>query len=169
MPTFASATRVLAVPALLTMLTLGLPAPAGAQSTQTTVTPSAGGAAPAPATKATRTRRTRTFDIEQYITNLHKQLKITPDQEAQWKQVADVMRQNSTAMQTATKDYSQNVKTMSAVDDLKSYQKIVQTHEEALQRLLPVFQTLYDSMPDAQKKAADQVFSGSIARAARRG
>ncbi|MBV8536677.1 MAG: Spy/CpxP family protein refolding chaperone [Alphaproteobacteria bacterium] len=147
---------------------LGLPAPANAQST---VTPSASssGAASAPATKTRHTRRARTFDIEQYITNLHKQLKITPDQETQWKQVADVMRQNSAAMQSATQEYAQSAKDMTAVDDLKSYQKIVKTHEDALQRLVPAFQTLYDSMPDAQKKTADQVFRGSISRAARRG
>ncbi len=170
--TFASATRVLVVPAVLTMLTLGLAAPAGAQNPQSTVTPSAsnsGASAPAPATKTRHSRRARSFDIEKYITNLHKQLKITPDQETQWKQVADVMRQNSAAMQTATQEYAQNAKDMSAVDDLKSYQKIVRTHQDALQRLVPVFQTLYDSMPDAQKKTADQVFRGSISRAARRG
>jgi len=169
---FASATRAFAVPAVLTMLTLGLAAPAGAQSSQSTVTPSAsssGTSAPAPATKTRHSRRARTFDIETYIANLHKQLKITPDQEAQWKQVADVMRQNSTAMQAATQEYAQNAKDMSAVDDLKSYQKIVQTHQDALQRLVPAFQTLYDGMPDAQKKTADQVFRGSISRAARRG
>jgi len=169
MSTFASATRVLAVPAVLTMLTLGVAAPAGAQSQQSTVTPSANSSTSAPAAKAKHSRRARSFDIEQYITNLHKQLKITPDQETQWKQVADVMRENSVAMQQATHDYAQNAKDMTAVDDLKSYQKIVQTHQDALQRLVPAFQTLYDSMPDAQKKTADQVFRGSISRAARRG
>jgi hypothetical protein len=170
MSTFASATRVLAVPTLLTMLAIGLPTPAGAQSTQNTVTPAANtSTASVPAAKTKSTHRARSFDIEKYITNLHAQLKITPDQEAQWKQVADVMRQNSAAMQAATKDYAENAKNMSAVDDLKSYQKIVQTHQDALQRLVPAFQTLYDSMPDAQKKTADQVFGGSISRAARRG
>jgi hypothetical protein len=165
MSTFASATRAIAVPAALTlMLALGSTAPAAAQTSQSTVTPSA----TAPAPKAKHTRSARKFDIEQYIANLHKQLKITPDEEAQWKQVADVMRQNSTSMQAATNDYAQNAKSMNAVDNLKSYQKIVQTHEDALQRLLPAFQTLYDSMPDAQKKTADQVFRGAIARAARR-
>ncbi len=165
----ASVTRALAVPALL--LTLASPAPAGAQTSQSTVTPSAGAGSTATAptsTKTRHTRRARPFDIEQYITKLHAQLKITPDQEAQWKQVADVMRQNSSSMQAATNDYAQNSKSMNAVDDLKAYQKIVQTHQDALQNLVPAFQTLYDSMPDAQKKTADQVFRASIARAARR-
>ncbi len=156
--------RALGIPALLTIFALALPLPAAAQST---VTPKQTQTSAAPATTKTA-HRARKFDIDQYITNLHKQLKITPDQEGQWKQVADVMRQNSAAMQAAIKERAQSAKTMSAMENLQSYQKIVQTHEEALQRLTPAFQTLYDSMPDAQKKTADQVFRAAIARAARR-
>ena len=48
---------------------------------------------------------------------------------------------------------------MSAVDDLKSYQKFAQAHVDGLKNLISAFGTLYESMPDAQKKIADGVFS----------
>lgn len=163
--------RVLSVPALLTILALALPAPAGAQ---TTVTPGASENAPsatAPTTPSTpqtttprRERRGGPAGVERRIQDLHTRLKITPDQEAQWKQVADVMRQNAAAVEAAIKERAQNAKSMNAMDNLRSYETIAQAHQEGMQRLIPAFQTLYDSMPDAQKKNADEVFRGFAER-----
>lgn len=158
--------RVLGVPALLTVLALALPAPAGAQST---VTPAPTGSAPSadqpttPSTpQGTAPRRSRNNNaaagVERRIADLHTRLKITPDQEAQWKQVADVMRQNAAQVSAAIKDRAENAKTMTAIDNLRSYEKIAEAHEEGMQRLIPAFEKLYDSMPDAQKKNADAVF-----------
>ncbi len=48
---------------------------------------------------------------------------------------------------------------MSAVDDLKSYQKFAQAHVDGLKNLISSFDKLYAAMPDAQKKIADAVFS----------
>ena len=50
------------------------------------------------------------------------------------------------------------LRTMSAVDDLETYQKIAQAHADGLQKLVTAFQPVYDSMSDDQKKNADQVF-----------
>ena len=47
---------------------------------------------------------------------------------------------------------------MTAVEDLKTYQKFAQAHVDGLKNLISAFSTLYDAMPDAQKKIADQVF-----------
>jgi periplasmic protein CpxP/Spy len=47
---------------------------------------------------------------------------------------------------------------MSAVEDLKTYQKFAQAHVDGLKNLISAFGTLYDAMPDAQKKIADKVF-----------
>jgi len=55
---------------------------------------------------------------------------------------------------------------MTAVDDLKMYQKFAQAHVDGLQNLISSFETLYNSMPDAQKKIADQVFRTSGRRGA---
>ena len=170
MSTFASATRALAVPALLTALTFGLPTAVRAQ-TSSTVTPaqSAAPAAPAsaPAAKAkarTRHHATTRPGIEQRIATLHTQLRITASQEAQWGQIADVMRQNAAAVEAAIKDRQATASTMSAMENLQSYQKIAQAHAQGMEKLIPAFQTLYDSMTDAQKKNADSVFRATAAR-----
>ena len=95
--------------------------------------------------------------VEQRITDLHTALKITPDQEALWKGVAEDMRENAAAMDkllAATKATPPNT----AVDDLKTYQNFAQAHVDGLKNLLSHFEALYAAMPDAQKKVADDVF-----------
>ena len=47
---------------------------------------------------------------------------------------------------------------MTAVQDLQTYQQFAQAHVDGLKNLTAAFSTLYDAMPDAQKKVADQVF-----------
>ena len=42
---------------------------------------------------------------------------------------------------------------MTAVDDLKSYQKYAQAHVDGLKNLIASFATLYDALPDDQKKS----------------
>jgi hypothetical protein len=97
--------------------------------------------------------------VEQRIDSLHASLKITPDQEAKWNDVAQAMRDNATAMQKLVAEKTaQSPQDMTAVDDLNTYQKFAQAHVDGLKNLSASFQTLYDSMPDAQKKIADQVF-----------
>ena len=47
---------------------------------------------------------------------------------------------------------------MTAVDDLKTYQEFAQAHVDGLKNLTSAFSSLYDAMPDGQKKVADRVF-----------
>lgn len=96
--------------------------------------------------------------IESHIKNLHDKLQITAAQESKWNDVAQVMRDNADRLAALAKARSENAKTMTAVDDLKSYAEIAKAHEEGIEKLLPAFITLYDSMSDAQKKAADADF-----------
>jgi periplasmic protein CpxP/Spy len=119
-------------------------------------------AAPAPAQK--KSRASRADRVEAQIKRLHDQLKITPAQEQQWTAVAQAMRDNAQSMQAVIDKRRQNQGKLSAVDDLRSYQDVAQTHVQGLQRLIPAFQALYDSMSDDQKKNADAVFSKSQRR-----
>jgi len=100
--------------------------------------------------------------VEQRITKLQRALKITSDQEPKWNAVAQAMRENAINMDTLI---AANRKTppqdMTAVDDLKSYQKVAQAHVDGLKNLIASFATLYDAMPDAQKRIADDVFRTS--------
>jgi hypothetical protein len=68
------------------------------------------------------------------------------------------MRDNALKLQGHSEARAANLKTMSAVDDLKSYQTISDEHSEGLKRLIPAFEALYDKMTPTQQKHADQVF-----------
>jgi protein CpxP len=93
--------------------------------------------------------------VEQRITNLHAALKITPAQEAQWNGVAQDMRENAAAMNKLVAETKKTLpQNMSAVDDLKMYQKFAQAHVDGLKNMLSHFEALYAAMPDAQKKPA---------------
>ncbi|HXZ44837.1 MAG TPA: hypothetical protein VEH53_08390, partial [archaeon] len=69
-----------------------------------------------------------------------------------------MMRDDARRMEALIKARSENARTMTAVDDLKSYSEIVAAHEEGLKKFIPAFEFLYASMSDAQKKAADDIF-----------
>lgn len=112
-------------------------------------------ATPAPAHQTRAERRAETVD--QRISALHAELKITPNEEADWRAVAQTMRDNGAAMQklAAEKSSQQN---MTAMDDLLTYQQFAQTRLDGLKNLVATFGTLYNAMPEQQKKLADQVF-----------
>jgi hypothetical protein len=115
---------------------------------------------PAPAAQAgTEAAQTDAETVEQRITNLHAELKITPAEEAKWNSVAQVMRENAAAMEKlAASKTEQAPSSMTAVEDLKGYEKFAQAHVTGLKSLISSFETLYASFPDDQKKAADEVF-----------
>jgi hypothetical protein len=105
------------------------------------------------------TAETQAETVEQRITNLHSELKITPAEEAKWNSVAQAMRENAAAMEKlAAGKTVQAPSSMTAVEDLKSYEKFAQAHVDGLKNLISSFETLYASFPDDQKKTADEVF-----------
>ena len=111
---------------------------------------------------ATGATETKGETVEQRITNLHTALKITPAEETQWNSVAQAMRENAAAMdKLAASNRTTPPQNMTAVQDLKSYQEYAQAHVDGLKNLTSAFSTLYDAMPDAQKKVADEVFQSS--------
>jgi protein CpxP len=123
-------------------------------------------ATPAPMTPAKSTTPTTTAKgshsdrVESRISEMHTKLKITPAQEGQWNNVAQVMRDNAKTLDTLTQARVSNASTMTAIADLKSYSEITDAHAEGLKKFVAAFQPLYDSMSDAQKKGADMLFQG---------
>jgi hypothetical protein len=61
-------------------------------------------------------------------------------------------------MEALIKARSEKSGTMTAVDDLKSYGEIAEAHADGLKKFTSVFEPLYASMSDAQKKNADTLF-----------
>ncbi len=100
--------------------------------------------------------------VETRIHDMHAKLSITAEQEDQWKQVAEVMRANETAIDPLIKDRNANAKTMTAIDDLKSYAAITDAHSEGIKKFTTAFEALYDGMSDAQKKEADMLFRKGV-------
>lgn len=86
--------------------------------------------------------------VEKRISQLHGKLRISAAQESQWNVVAQAMRDNAKNMDALIKERSANAKTMTAMDDLRSYEKLAAAHEEGLKAFIPVFQLLYDTMSD---------------------
>ncbi|HEY6433726.1 MAG TPA: Spy/CpxP family protein refolding chaperone [Acetobacteraceae bacterium] len=103
--------------------------------------------------------------VEQRIKQLHSELGITPAEETQWTQFAQVMRDNATAMDQKLNDRGMQLANMNAAQDMQSYADLSAQHAQDMQKLASAFQTLYASMPDEQKQTADEVFRGRAMRA----
>jgi hypothetical protein len=95
--------------------------------------------------------------VEERIKHLHDQLKVTPDQEAAWGKVAQVMRDNAASMKSAFEARKANTN-LTAPEDIKSLQKMTQAHADALDKFADSFGTFYDTLTPEQQKNADRVF-----------
>ena len=131
----------------LAVAVLSMPAVALAQSA-----PASAPTAAAPANNAVAAR------VEARIKQLHSQLGITQAQEPQWDKFAQTMRDNARDMDQVLAQRTQQFPSMNAVQDMQSYEQVAEAHVQHLQKLVPAFQTLYDSMSPEQKQKADQVF-----------
>jgi periplasmic protein CpxP/Spy len=95
---------------------------------------------------------------EARIKDLQAKLKITPAQEEHWNKVTQVMRDNAKSMEALHLARVEKAKSMTPVEDLKSYSEIAQAHADGLKNFIPAFESLYASMSDDQKKDADTLF-----------
>ena len=113
----------------------------------------------APEPGAAPQHRMKTETVDDRIADLHRSLKITADEESNWTGVAQVMRDNDAALKVlVTARTDENRAKVSAVEDLKMYEKFAQAHVDGLKNLVVAFETLYATMPDQQKAIADGVF-----------
>src|ERR1700726_5119517 len=102
--------------------------------------------------------------VERRIKELHVQLQITPAEEPQWNEFAQVMRENARDMDQAFMQRAQQYPTMNAMQNMQSYQQMAEAHVQHLQKLVPAFDNLYNAMPEQQKKLTDQVFRANAER-----
>jgi hypothetical protein len=106
---------------------------------------------------ASRSATAKADRVEIRINELRTALNITAEQEELWNSVAEVMRDNARTMDTLV-TARKNADPMNAVEDFKSYGEISEAQAEGIKKFIPVFETLYNSMSDAQKKSADILF-----------
>lgn len=173
MVSFLKYPRAIATASVLSAALLA--APAFAQTAPQTTAPSQ---AQAPAAKAAKTApgsptraaaNAKTYStperVEARIEDLHAKLGITQAQEPQWKQLAEVMRDNAKAIEDKAAEREKAMQTMTVMDDLRSYEALAKTNAEGLTKLVSAFEPLYTSMSPDQKKKADAEFAGYRKRA----
>ena len=163
-PPIAMSARSTAIAALMgtTMLAIASPLIVARADTVTNAAIQLAQAAAPQNPAATGATEGRGESVEQRITTLHTALKIMPGQEPLWNAVAQAMRENATAMdKIVAQARTTPPQNMTAVEDLKMYQKFAQAHIDGLKNLIVSFEKLYAAMPDAQKKITDDVFRTS--------
>src|SRR5437667_48742 len=72
-------------------------------------------------------------DIDREVADLHKQLRITPQQEPQFNAFAEVMRSNAQDLDALMKQANPN-QNANAVEELKQYQQFTETQAAGLKR-----------------------------------
>ena len=93
---------------------------------------------------------------------LHEKLKITPAQEEQWSKVAQAMLEDAKTMDALTQARIEHAKSLTAVEDLKSYGEIAEAHAAGLKKLTPIFAELYAGLSESQKQEADLLFREGV-------
>jgi hypothetical protein len=96
--------------------------------------------------------------VEARIKDLHNRLHVTVAQKPQWDNLTQVVRENAQAMADPEKQRAADANSMGAVDVVKSYQLVIEAHEDGRKKFIPPFEALYNTMSDAQKKTADSLF-----------
>jgi hypothetical protein len=119
--------------------------------------PSAGSPAASAATQAAADQRIRT---------LQSQLGITEAQMPLWSAFAQAMRDNAAATDALFTQRAGAVATMNAPDNMHSYAQIARAYADNTERLATAFDSLYASLSDTQKQAADTLFRQQATAAA---
>ena len=122
-----------------------------------TTAPSAGSPAPSAATQAA---------VDQRIRTLQSQLGITEAQMPLWSAFAQTMRDNAAATDALFSQRAGAVATMNAPDNMHSYAQIARAYADNTEHLATAFDSLYASLTDTQKQAADTLFRQQATAAA---
>lgn len=103
---------------------------------------------------------------EQRIEALKTQLGITATEMPLWDAFAQAMRDNAASTDQLFQRRATTVSTMSAVDNMHSYAEIARDYANNTERLSTAFDSLYASLSEPQKQAADTLFRQQAAASA---
>jgi cytochrome c551/c552 len=138
--------------AVLLMPSVGL-----AQSASTAPVPQTAAVAPPAATQSAPSAATQTA-VDQRIRTLQSELGITETQMPLWAAFAQAMRDNAASTDALFSRRANAVASMSAVENMHSYAQIARAYADNTERLATAFDSLYASLTDTQKQAADTLF-----------
>jgi hypothetical protein len=97
---------------------------------------------------------------------LQSQLGITEAQMPLWSAFAQAMRENAAATDALFTQRASAVSTMNAPDNMHSYAQIARAYADNTERLATAFDSLYASLSETQKQAADTLFRQQATAAA---
>jgi periplasmic protein CpxP/Spy len=124
--------------------------------TATAAPPAASPAAAQPAPPAP-SAATQTA-VDQRIRALQSQLGITEAQMPLWTAFAQAMRDNAASTDALFTQRASAVASMSAVDNMHSYAQIARAYADNTEHLAAAFDSLYASLTETQRQAADTLF-----------
>jgi periplasmic protein CpxP/Spy len=96
--------------------------------------------------------------VDQRIRMLQTQLGITEAQMPLWSAFAQAMRDNAAATEALFTQRADAVATMNATENMHSYVQIARAYADDTERLATAFDSLYASLSETQKQAADTLF-----------
>jgi periplasmic protein CpxP/Spy len=96
--------------------------------------------------------------IDQRIRTLQSQLGITEAVMPLWSAFAQAMRDNAAATDALFTQRAGAVAAMNAPDNMHSYAQIARAYADNTERLATAFDSLYASLSETQKQAADTMF-----------
>jgi len=96
--------------------------------------------------------------VDQRVRALQSQLGITEAQMPLWSAFVQAMRDNAAATDALFTQRAGAVATMNAPDNMHSYAEIARAYADNTERLATAFDSLYASLSDTQKQAADTLF-----------
>ena len=128
------------------------PTPPSASQPTSPATPSA---TPSGAPEMSPTTRAA---VDERIAKLRSQLVITELQMPLWSAFAQTMRDNAATTDALFARRAGAVSEMNAVDNMHSYAQIARAYADNTERLAAAFDSLYASLSDVQKRAADTLF-----------
>jgi LTXXQ motif family protein len=140
------------------------PPPAAAAATAAPQAASVAPNAPAPAPQISAATRAA---VDQRIRTLQTQLGITETQLPLWLAFAKAMRDNAASTEALFARRAGAVAEMNAVANMHSYAQIARAYADNTERLATAFDSLYASLSDTQKGAADTLFRQQAIAAAR--
>ena len=102
--------------------------------------------------------------VDQRIHALQDQLGITTAQMPQWNAFAQAMRDNATSTNELFHQRASEAASMNALDNMRSYARVVRAYADNTDRLEAAFETLYNALSDQQKQALDTLFRRQAAQ-----
>jgi len=96
--------------------------------------------------------------VDQRIRTLQSQLGITDAQMPLWTAFAQAMRDNAASTDALFTQRASAVASMSAVDNMHSYAQIARAYADNTEHLATAFDSLYASLTETQRRAADMLF-----------